>query len=77
MNRTQIYISREEQRRLKRLSKLTGKSRSALIRDAIDRYLRDESDSDWKGRIMSVAGMWKSRKDLPNFDAVRASLDRL
>lgn len=76
MNRTQIYISDEEQRLLKRLSKLTGKTRSSLIRDAIDRYLNNGEEDRWRERIEAAAGIWRNRKDLPDFRQIRATLDR-
>jgi len=77
MNRTQIYITYEEEKSLKKISKLTGKSKSELIRSAIDQYLEMETKSDWKNKIMDSAGIWKDRKDLPDFDEIRSSLDRV
>ncbi|MBC8346068.1 MAG: CopG family transcriptional regulator [Candidatus Marinimicrobia bacterium] len=76
MNRTQIYITPEEEKTLKKLSKTTGKSKSELIRGAIDQYLEADTQSDWKNKIMDSAGIWKGRKDLPDFDEIRRSLDR-
>lgn len=76
MNRTQIYITPEEEKTLKKLSKATGKSKSELIRNAIDQYLEVETQSDWKNKIMDSAGIWKNRKDLPDLDETRKSLDR-
>ena len=76
MNRTQIYITPEEDKTLKKLSKTTGKSKSELIRTAIDQYLEVETESDWKNKIMDSAGIWKGRKDLPDLEEIRSSLDR-
>ncbi|MBC8323292.1 MAG: CopG family transcriptional regulator [Candidatus Marinimicrobia bacterium] len=76
MNRTQIYITKEEQQTLKRLSKLTGKSKSELIRDAIDKYIHDSDENNWKDRVRAAAGLWKDRTDLPDFDLIRDGLDR-
>ena len=59
MNRTQIYITKKEQKSLKRLSKLTVKTKSELIRDAIDRYIQEDYENNWKVKIKAVAGLWK------------------
>lgn len=39
MNRTQIYLSEEQQRELSRIARTRNTTASALIRDAIDAYL--------------------------------------
>jgi predicted DNA-binding protein len=44
MRRTQIYLDDDQDRRLERRARATGTSRSALIREAIDRFLRRERD---------------------------------
>ncbi len=31
---------------------------------------------EWKQKIMQAKGLWKDRTDLPDFEAVRDSLDR-
>ena len=38
-NRTQIYLHEHQERRLKERSRQLGRTKSALIRDAIDAYL--------------------------------------
>lgn len=48
MIRTQIYLTLEKVKRLKQLSKQTGKSKSELIRGSIDRYLAVQPQVDWK-----------------------------
>lgn len=73
---TQIYITTEEEKRLKKLSKQTGKSKSELIRGAIDQYLEVETKRDWKNKIMESAGIWEGRTDLPDIDEIRSSMDR-
>ena len=76
MNRTQIYITQKEQKSLKRLSKLTGKTKSELIRDAIDRYIQEDDENNWKDQIKAAAGLWKDRTDLPDFDLFSDSIDQ-
>lgn len=40
MRRTQIYLDDDQDRRLDRRARSEGKTRSALIREALDAYLR-------------------------------------
>ena len=76
MHRTQIYITEEEEKTLTKLSKSTGKTKSELIRSAIDQYLEVENTLDWKNKIMESAGLWENRTDIPDFENIRTSLDR-
>ena len=41
--RTQIYLTVEQRKRLDQLRKRDGKSLAELIREAVDRYLEEES----------------------------------
>lgn len=51
MKRTQIYLEEEQDRRLERRARATAVTKSALIREAIDRFLRREASP---GEIESV-----------------------
>lgn len=42
MKRTQIYLDEDQDARLERRAQATGMTKSALIRAAIDRFLRRE-----------------------------------
>jgi len=59
------------------LAKTVGKKQSELIREAIDRLI----DQTGRGRrelvLRKAAGIWKDRKDLPDFKAIRAEWDRI
>ena len=74
MRRTQIYLSDEEDRELERLSKETGRSKSQLIRTAVDdAYLRAGTDGrKMLAAIDGAAGSWKRRRETG-----RAYVDRL
>jgi Arc/MetJ-type ribon-helix-helix transcriptional regulator len=75
MIRTQVYLTQEQRSGLAALSRAMGKSRSELIREAVDclldqaRHRRDEV-------LRRTSGLWKDRKDLPDFDAMRREWDR-
>ena len=57
MKRTQIYIDDEQDRRLEKRARATGKSKSQLIREAIDRLLsRERPSSDLKVALKETAG---------------------
>lgn len=76
MVRTQIYLTEKERSSLNRMADATGKKQSELIREAVDRYL-DLASGHRRDEVMkAAAGIWKDRKDLPDFDAIRRSWDR-
>ena len=76
MVRTQIYLTEQERSNLLALSESSGKSQSELIREAIDRFLA-QFDDTWRQAVLkNAAGMWKDREDLPDFNALRRTMDR-
>ena len=76
MVRTQIYLTKEEREGLASLADATGKKQSELIREAVDRLIDQASGSRRDAVLDNAAGLWKSRKDLPDFRAVRRGWDR-
>jgi len=76
MVRTQIYLTQEEKAALGALSSETGKKQSELIREAVDCLIAQFSRSRRETAMERAAGMWKDRRDLPDFAAVRSGLDR-
>jgi metal-responsive CopG/Arc/MetJ family transcriptional regulator len=76
MQRTQIYLTEQEQSALRSLAEASGRSQSELIRDAVDRYLREVSPQAQRDALMGAAGMWRERDDLPDWAQLRAEWDR-
>jgi Arc/MetJ-type ribon-helix-helix transcriptional regulator len=76
MVRTQIYLTEEERRGLENMSRVTGKKQSELIREAVDRLLDLAEGSQRDAVLQEAAGLWRDRKDLPDFAAVRRSWNR-
>ncbi len=65
MQRTQIYLSERETEALDRLARQTGRTRSQLIREAIDaQYVtRGPADkTELKRALLASAGAWKGRR---------------
>ena len=57
MKRTQIYLDDEQDYRLQKRAQATGQTKSALIRDAIDRLLsRSRDPSDLESALAETAG---------------------
>ena len=76
MVRTQIYLTEEERTGLDNLSRTTGKKQSELIREAVDQLLHLAKSSRRDGILQEAAGLWRDRRDLPDFSALRRSWDR-
>ncbi len=63
MVRTQIYLSDDAAKALEREARATGRTKSRLIRDAIDRvYLGGKGASDVLRSLERSAGAWRRRE---------------
>ena len=62
VERTQIYLSREQAAALDREAKRTGTTRSHLIREAIEaRYGTDRDADAVREALRATAGLWSDR----------------
>src|SRR5690348_2293002 len=59
MVRTQIYLTKHEHDRLRRLATRTGRSQSELIRAAVDLWLEQQSLEGRHQILKDVAGIWR------------------
>jgi hypothetical protein len=76
MVRFQIYLTEDERDGLKAVARSTGKRQSELIRDAVDRFLDAAQGQRREAVLKEAAGLWRTRRDLPDFAATRRSWDR-
>lgn len=76
MTRTQIFLTRDEDQALGELATRTGRTRSALIREAVDLYLERSGESGRREALQAGRGLWRGRDDLPDFAALRREWDR-
>jgi predicted transcriptional regulator len=76
MIRTQIYLSQTEKSALEQLARQTGKSQSALIRQAIDDLINSHLPQDRLASLQQARGMWRDRTDLPDFHRLRREMER-
>lgn len=76
MVRTQIYLTERERIELNILSEETGRKQSELIREAVDHLLEKTSDVRRKSILKKAAGIWKNRRDMPDFRKMRVEWDR-
>lgn len=76
MVRTQIYLTKEERDGLDAVARSTDRKQSEIIREAVDRFLDLTRGNGRKAILDQAAGMWKNRRDLPDFTTERRSWDR-
>jgi metal-responsive CopG/Arc/MetJ family transcriptional regulator len=76
MIRTQIYLTDKQRSELAIIANNSGKKQSEIIRDAIDRLIDQSGQNQKKTALQKAAGIWKNRKDLPDFRAIRSEWDR-
>jgi metal-responsive CopG/Arc/MetJ family transcriptional regulator len=76
MVRISVYLTEAQDKELTSLARATGKSRSELVREAVDHVIEKYSPQRRKAILERAAGMWKDRDDLPDFEAMRAEWDR-
>ena len=76
MVRTQIYLTERQRDELAAIAKTAGKKQSELIREAVDRLIDQSGRSRREAVLRETAGIWKDRKDLPDFNATRDEWDR-
>jgi hypothetical protein len=76
MVRTQIYLTERQRDELAAIAQAEGKKQSELIREAVDRLIDQSGSSRREMVLREAAGIWKDRKDLPDFKSRRAEWDR-
>jgi predicted transcriptional regulator len=74
--RTQVYLTEDERDGLDAVARSTGKRQSELIRDAVDHFLDLAQGQQRAAVLKEAAGLWRNRRDLPEFTAARRSWDR-
>jgi Arc/MetJ-type ribon-helix-helix transcriptional regulator len=69
-------LTKRQRDELAAIARAAGRNKSELIREAVDRFIDQAGGGRRESVLREVAGMWKDRRDLPDFDAVRAGWDR-
>ena len=72
MQRTQIYLTDDEQAAIRQLSVRTGATQSALIRTAIDQFITQNNQAASSTKRMVAFGMWQDHVDLSSLETLRS-----
>ena len=76
MIRKQVYLTEDQNRMLARLARQSGRSQSALIREAVE-HLAPEREREARAAVLrAVGGLWNDREELPDWKALREEPDR-
>jgi hypothetical protein len=77
MTQTQIILSDSLDSILASLALEKGKKKEDIIVEAVEAYVHKPMTHDETlARRRAARGIWKDRTDLPEFDALRRSMDR-
>ena len=79
MQRTQVYLTDEQQDGLSMLARKTAQKKSSLIRLAIDHFLADEAakNTDWKQALGDIKGIWSEYEEIDELQSqVRKEFNR-
>jgi len=76
MIRTQIYLEESASNSLRTLALQTGKKQSALIREAIDLYLKKAKSKNPMDSLKKAKGIWKDRDDIIDINRLRKEWER-
>lgn len=75
MPETQIHLDPAHQDLLRSLTEQTGKPADAILQDGLD-LLAESLRLEQRREILDrVAGLWKDRDDLPDWEAHRREMD--
>ena len=76
MIRTQIYLTDKQRSELAVISKKFGKNQSEIIREALEHLIDQLGQTRKETALEEAAGIWKNRKDIPDFREIRSEWDR-
>ena len=76
-----VKLTDKNERKLEESSRLTGRTPSDLVHDAVERLPCDEADEQrlfeqWRQAMLRLKGIWADRDDLPELRELRREWER-
>lgn len=75
MAEIEINLTENEEKALREIALITGKTEGELIHDAVDQLIKQGLPSGNAG-MLQARGVWRDRDDLPDFGKLRREWDR-
>ena len=76
MIRTQVCLTERQRDRLAAIARAAGLPQSAIIREAIDRFLEQDPRAGREAVARDAAGIWRERSAVPTLAALREAWNR-
>lgn len=76
MVRTQIYLTEQQRTELAAIADHRGQRQSEVIREAVDRFIEQNSHRRREAILLRAAGVWRGRVQVPDFAGLRRGWDR-